>query len=162
LTRLSEKRDVQDALVNYLIGIGEQVEGVIQRLRDRQISVQATLEQLSDLAEEAVTARAQQAESDLSSGEFALYWVLKGQGVASPEAAARAVHRILAEHPGWPYNADLERKVRLESYKVLKLPPQKAIREAPSEMQAEIRRASDLKETVDNLLRMQRMVAHVG
>jgi len=146
----------------YLISIGEQVEGVIQRLRDRQISVQATLEQLSNLAEEAVTARAQQAESDLSSGEFALYWVLKGQGVASPEAAARAVHRILAEHPGWPYNADLERKVRLESYKVLKLPPQKAIREAPSEMQAEIRRASDLKETVDNLLRMQRMVAHVG
>jgi type I restriction enzyme R subunit len=142
----------------YLISIGEQVEAVIQRLQDRQISVQAALEQLGDLAEEAVTAEAQQAESDLTSGEFALYWVLKGQGVASPEAAARTAHRILAEHPGWPYNAGLERKVRLELYKVLKL-PQRVLREQ-SEMQAEARRASALKETVDNLLRMQRMVAH--
>jgi type I restriction enzyme R subunit len=144
----------------YLISIGEQVEAVIQRLQDRQISVQAALEQLGDLAEEAVAAKAQQAESDLTSGEFALYWVLKGQGVASPETAAQTVHRILAEHPGWPYNAGLERKVRLELYKVLKL-PQRVLREQ-SEMQAEARRASALKETVDNLLRMQRMVAHAA
>ncbi len=144
----------------YLISIGERVEAVIQRLQDRQISVQGALEQLGTLAEEAVTAEAQQAESDLTSGEFALYWVLKGQGVASPDTTARAVHRILAEHPGWPYNAGLERKVRLELYKVLKL-PQRTLREQ-SEMQAEARRASALKETVDNLLRMQRTVAYAG
>jgi type I restriction enzyme R subunit len=140
----------------YLISIGERVEEVVRRLKDRQISVQAALEQLGDLAEEAVTAEAQQAESDLSSGEFALYWVLKGQGAVSPDTTARAVHRVLAEHPGWPYNAGLERKVRLELYKMLKL-PQRTLREQ-SEMQAEARRASALKETVDNLLRMQRTV----
>ena len=81
--------------------------------------------------------------------------------MADPQTAARAVHRILAEHPGWPYNAGLERKVRLELYKVLKLPPS-AIREAPSEMQAEAQQASALKETVDHLLRMQRTVAHAS
>ena len=144
----------------YLISIGERVEVVIQRLRDRQISVEAVLEQLGDLAEEAVTAEAQQAESDLTRGEFALYWVLKGQGVVGPETAAQTAHRVLAEHPGWPYNAGLERKVRLELYKALRLAPQKAtVREKPGEMSAEVWRASALKETVDNLLRMYRVVA---
>ena len=143
----------------YLISIGERVEVVIQRLRDRQISVEAALEQLGDLAEEAVTAEVQQAESDLSRGEFALYWVLKGQGVVSPDTAAQAAHRVLAEHPGWPYNAGLERKVRLELYKTLNLPLRGAVREKVEPMQAELRRASALKETVDNLLRMYRVVA---
>ncbi|TEU15356.1 MAG: HsdR family type I site-specific deoxyribonuclease, partial [Anaerolineales bacterium] len=145
----------------YLISIGERVEEVIQRLKDRQISVQAALEQLGDLAEEAVTAEAQQAESDLSSGEFALYWVLKGQGVVSPDTTARAVHRVLAEHPGWPYNAGLERKVRAELYKLL-LPSYKIVREKRSEKRAETRRPSTLKETVDSLLRMQRTVAYAA
>jgi len=145
----------------YLISIGEQVEEVIQRLKDRQISVQAALEQLGALAEEAVTAESEQAGSDLTSGEFALYWVLKGQGVTSPEAAARTAHQVLAEHPGWPYNAGLERKVRAELYKLL-MPSQKAVSEKRGEMRAETRRPSTLRETVDNLLRMQRMVAYAA
>ncbi|MGA9350825.1 MAG: HsdR family type I site-specific deoxyribonuclease [Anaerolineae bacterium] len=143
----------------YLISIGERVEEVIQRLRERQISVEAALEQLGALAEEAVTAEAQQAKSDLSSGEFALYWVLKGQGMVSPETAAQAAHRILAEHPGWPYNAGLERKVRTEMYKLLRLPLRRAISEVATEMQADARRAKVLRETVDNLLRMYRVVS---
>jgi len=142
-----------------LISIGERVEVVIQRLRDRQISVEAALEQLGALAEEAVAAEAQQAKSDLTRGEFALYWVLKGQGVVSPDTAAQAAHRILAEHPGWPYNAGLERKVRAEMYKLLRLPLQRAISERVTEMQADARRAKALRETVDNLLRMYRVVA---
>jgi hypothetical protein len=47
----------------------------------------------------------------------------------------------------------------MELYKLLKLPPQRAIREELSEMLAEARRVSALKETVDNLLRMYRVVA---
>ena len=143
----------------YLISIGERVEVVIQRLRDRQISVEAALEQLGALAKEAVTAEAQQAESDLTRGEFALYWVLKGQGVVNPDTAAQAAHRVLAEHPGWPYNAGLQRKVRAEMYKLLRLPLQRAISEGAAEMQANARRVKALRETVDNLLRMYRVVA---
>jgi len=145
----------------YLISIGEEVEAVIQRLRDRQIGVQAALEQLTALTEQAVAAREEQAESDLGSGEFALYWVLRGQGVVSPETTARAVHRILAEHPGWPYNPGLERRVRLELYKILRPQPQpeRVTRDEPAEMQVEARRVSALKETVDHLLRMSRVVA---
>jgi type I restriction enzyme R subunit len=142
----------------YLIPIGERVEAIIRCLRDRQISVEAALEQLGALAEEAVTAEAQQAESDLSRGEFALYWVLRGQGATSPESAAQDAYRILAEHSGWPYNPRLESKARAELYKLLKLPLQRAISEAPTEMQADARRVRALRETVDNLLRMYRVV----
>ena len=144
----------------YLIPIGEQVEKVIQRLRERQISVQAALEQLGDLAEQAVTAAAEQAASDLTGGEFALYWVLKGQSVTSPETTARAANRILAEHPGWPYNTRLESKVRLELYKVLRLRPQgTVIRDKPGERTAEAWQAGVLKETVDAILRMYKAVS---
>jgi hypothetical protein len=49
--------------------------------------------------------------------------------------------------------------VRLELYKVLKLPEPKAVSEQPNQMQAGARQAAALRETVDNLLRMQRVVA---
>jgi type I restriction enzyme R subunit len=141
----------------YLISIGERVERVIQRLQERQISAQVALEQLGALAEEAVTAEAQQAESDLTREEFALYWVLKGQGVTSPESAARDAYRILAEHRGWPYNTGLERKVRVELYKCLRLAPRNGmIAEGDVSYRYETRA---LRETVDNLLRMYRVVA---
>jgi type I restriction enzyme R subunit len=143
----------------YLIPIGEQVEEVIRRLRERQISVQAALEQLGDLTEQAVAAKEEQAGSNLTSGEFALYWVLKGQGVVEPETTAQAAYRILAEHPGWPYNAGLERQVRLALYKVLRLRSRRtAVREEPGEVRAAAWRAGALKETVDAVLRMHRVV----
>jgi len=144
----------------YLIPLGEQVEEVIRRLRERQISVQAALERLEGLAEQAVEAREEQARSDLSNEEFALCWVLKGQGVADPEETARTVHRILAEHPGWAYNPRVKGEVRLELYKVLMPRLQgTAIRERPSEVTAVVRHSGTLKETVDAILRMARVVA---
>ncbi|MBC7249687.1 MAG: HsdR family type I site-specific deoxyribonuclease [Anaerolineae bacterium] len=141
----------------YLLSIAERVEEVIRRLRERQISVQAALEQLTVLTEQAVAGKEEQAASELSSGEFALYWVLKGQGVNNPQATARTVHRLLAEHAGWPYNTGLERQVRLELYKVLKLQPRTdAIGEPRGETTGDWQ-AGLLKETVEAVLRMYRM-----
>ncbi|RMF27716.1 MAG: DUF3387 domain-containing protein [Chloroflexi bacterium] len=143
----------------YLISIGEQVEEIIRRLRERQISVQAALEQLTALSEQVVAAQEEQAESDLSSAEFAIYWVLKAQSIPDPEAVARDLHETLIEHPGWPHNPRLEQEVRTALYKRLIPPPQKAVSEAAGPMQAEIRRVRLLKETVDAVLRVARAVA---
>ncbi len=118
--------------------------------------MQAALERLEVLAEQAVAAEEEQAESDLSSEEFGLYWVLKGKDAPNPKGAARAAQRILAAYPGWPYNAVLERKVRLELYKILNPPLRKGVAEAPGPMWAEARRAGLLKETVDAILRQAR------
>jgi len=86
----------------YLIPLGEQVEEVIRRLRERLISVQTALEQLNGLTEQSVAAEAEQAESDLSGEEFALYWVLKGQRVPDPKEAARTVQQTWPSIPADP------------------------------------------------------------
>ncbi len=138
----------------YLISIGEQVEAIIRRLRERQISVESALAQLEALAEDATKAHEQQARSDMNSGEFALYWVLKGQTVVEPERMAREVYRILLEHPGWPYNPRLESAVRRELYKLVKLPP-RTLAEAGEDGPP----VRNLVEVVNNVLRMHRMLA---
>ncbi|TET94710.1 MAG: type I restriction endonuclease subunit R [Dehalococcoidia bacterium] len=148
----------------YLISIGEQVEEVIRRLRERQISVQAALEQMTALTGDTVAAEAEQAESDLQSGEFALYWVLKGQGIAAPKKTARQVHAVLDSHPGWAYNPKVKSTVRLQLYKVLSPQVGQRVRrsvigEEPGPMSAQAKHAAALKVTVDALLRMNKVVS---
>jgi len=126
----------------YLIPIGEQVEAVIQRLRDKQISVQTALQQMTGLGKQTAAAEEEQAQSEMGSVEFALYWVLKGQGFEGPEALAGQVRAALAEHPGWAYNAKQERPLRMELYGILSPHIGKA------------KKAATLKTTVDALLRM--------
>ncbi|MBN1890005.1 MAG: hypothetical protein JW850_18560, partial [Thermoflexales bacterium] len=86
----------------YLISIGEQVETIIRLLRERQISVEVALAQVQGKVDQALTAQEEQIASDLAPGEFALFWVLKGQGIPQPKQTAQAVHRVLESHPSWP------------------------------------------------------------
>ncbi len=129
----------------YLISIGEEVEEIIRRLRDRQNSVQASLNQLLDCAEQIHAAEEEQADSGLPGDSFALFWVLRGEGYQDAEALAEQVYGVLAAHETWPYSLAVERQVRLELYKLLSGSHGKGV--------------DALKETVDNLLKMHRMVA---
>ncbi len=128
----------------YLISIGEEVEAIIERLRQRQISAQAALQQVQARTAEAVEAEAEQRRSNLPGMAFAFAWVLRGLGVpeAGAEAQAQHVGAILARYPGWPYSAKIERAARIELYKTLK-------DQVP---------ATQLKPAVDNLLKMHRTV----
>jgi type I restriction enzyme R subunit len=128
----------------YLISLSEKVEEVLLRLRDRQISVQAALEQLTGLAEQAHAAREEQEASGLPGNSFALFWVLRAQGVNNAEALTEQIHSLLSDNAAWPYNPEIERRVRLQLYKLL-AGPQGGDAEA-------------LKETVDNLLKMHRIL----
>lgn len=126
--------------------IGDQVEAVIRGLRDQQISTQTALEQLTDLAKDAAAAEEEQKEHDVDPSEFALYWVLKGQGFDSPEEIARQAREEMAHFPAWAYDSKQESRVRLKLYKLL-----------TPDVTAEDR-ASVLKDTVDALLRTSRVV----
>ncbi|HEY76397.1 MAG TPA: HsdR family type I site-specific deoxyribonuclease [Thermoflexia bacterium] len=141
----------------YLISIGEQVEEIIRRLRERQISVQTALEQLTALSEQTAAAQEEQTEVGLNNTEFAIYWVLKAQGIPGPEAAAREIHRILAQHPGWPYNRRLERAVRAALYRTLSPPPQRAVRDGAKPGYIRTPKVEQLKKTVDAILRVARI-----
>ena len=130
----------------YLISIGEEVERVIQNLRDQQISTQSALKQLTDLAEKTVAAEEEQESREIDPGEFALYWVLKGQDFDKPEEIARQAREEMAHYPAWPYDSKQERTVRLSLYKLLM--PHIEVQD----------KADALKSTVDALLRMGKVV----
>jgi type I restriction enzyme R subunit len=137
----------------YLISIGAQVEDIIRRLHERQISVQTALEQLQAQASQASAAHEEQTASGLAGGEFAVFWVLKGQGVLGPDKAAQAVQKVLDAHPTWPYNARLEAVVRRELYKVIELPAKAAADRAEDGPPV-----GGLVEVVNNVLRMHKML----
>jgi len=132
----------------YLFSLAERVEEVIQKLHDRQVSTQTALYTLSGLVESTASAQEEQVESGMDAAKYALYWVLRGQGLPDADAEARAgdVEQVLLEHPGWAYNPEQERAAHLRLYAVL----------APH-IQAE-NKAKALKEIVTAMLRMRRMV----
>ena len=117
---------------------------IIQKLRERQISAQMALEQLQSKADEAIQAEAEQQRSDLPGKAFAFLWVLRGYGMPDAEAKAQEIEGILDTYPGWPYSEKIERTVRTELYRALKDQGQGG--------------AEQLKEIVDNLLKMHRTV----
>lgn len=57
--------------------------------------------------------------SDLSAEAFAVAFVLKREGIAEAEPAARQVADAFEQHPHWQTSADQERGVRLALYKAL-------------------------------------------
>lgn len=68
----------------------------------------------------------------------------------SHSSSARQAQAIVDGHPGWQYNSKQEAAVRRELYKIVKLETT-AVREGESPARA-------MREVVDNLLRMSRMV----
>lgn len=105
----------------YLLSIGEEVEAVVQALRDRMISAESALSQLLEKANQMQQASDEQQEVGLDGGEFAFYWVLKGQGVEEPEKTAAAIHALLARYPGWDYDQRLQMVVKRELYKLIRV-----------------------------------------
>jgi len=141
----------------YLISIGEQVEAIIRRLHERQISVQAALQQLQAKSSQVMAVQEEQATSDLTPGEFAVFCVLRGYKVLEPHKTAQAVQKILDARPNWPYNAKLESTVRLELYKLINLPAS-AKRGAAADRGEEDVSVAQRVETVNDVLRMHRML----
>jgi hypothetical protein len=128
----------------HLVSLVDEVEAILQRLRDRQISVELALQQAQEKAEEIVAAEEEQAKSDLPGQSFAFMWVLRGYGVADAEGKAKEIDAILDAYPNWLYSAKLEQAVRLRLFKALK-----------DEVAGDVPR---LVEAVDNLLKMHRTV----
>jgi hypothetical protein len=84
----------------------------------------------------------------MNAGTYALFWVLKGQGVPAAEAKTLAdgIEQVLDAHPGWAYNDGQERAARMKLYKLLM-----------GHIEAEDRAAA-LKATVDAMLDVRRVM----
>jgi type I restriction enzyme R subunit len=103
----------------YLIPIADEIEAIIQKLRERQISVTEALQATEVQAERIVQAAAERQQSSLEDKAFALSLVLRGHGLTNADVLALEAQQTIDQFPGWPYNDKMKAEVRLALYKLL-------------------------------------------
>jgi len=103
----------------HLIPIGDRAEQVVKVFQERQLETQKALEELERLLKEAEDAEAERAASGLSSESFAVYWLLKHDGVAGASEVAQRTGEALARYPHWQTSEHQEMEVRKALYKAL-------------------------------------------
>jgi len=103
----------------YLVSIGEKAELIAKLYKERQRNTQETLEALKSLVEEINAARKEQAEKNMTSEIFSVYWLFKNEGVVNPEGKALQMETVLNRFPHWRNSEKHEREVKRELYKIL-------------------------------------------
>jgi type I restriction enzyme R subunit len=144
----------------FLIPIADEVEEIIQRLKDRQISAAEALKDLEVKTEQAIQAGEERQKSSLEDRAFAFSLVLKSHGLGDVESMALAAQEIIDKYPGWPYNERMQSEVRMSLYRLLMQPPSQ-VAEERADYKAAGQGVSDvnrLKQIVDDLLRMSDLV----
>jgi len=126
----------------YLLSISEEIEKIITQLKERQISVENALQELTKLAEQIAASEEEQARSGLSKEEFSIFWILRSHEVSKPETVAGKIYKEIEEHKEWPYNEKIERSLRRNLYKLL-------LKATPK---------NQLVELVNNLLKMHKIL----
>lgn len=103
----------------YLLGIGDKAEQIAQAFEDRQKTTQETLEELRKLIQEILQARKERDDSELSAESFAVYWLLKKEGIEQADAVAKAAGDAFKQYPHWQTSSHQEQEVRKSFYKAL-------------------------------------------
>lgn len=133
----------------FLLSIAEEVEEVIEQLRQRQIGIETALAALQDKAEKVVRTEDERANSPLDNLAFSLRMVLRASDLAAldddgMDALAEEMSAYLRDNEGWRYNERLKSQVRLALYRWV----------LPCIQPFDAGRANTI---VDNLLKMQRI-----
>jgi len=71
------------------------------------------------VSEEMVSARKEQAEKDMPSEVFSVYWILRNDGIENPEKKANMMREVFQRYPHWRKSEAHEREVKREMYKIL-------------------------------------------
>jgi type I restriction enzyme R subunit len=103
----------------YLFSIGDKAEAIAQAFEDRQMTTQATLEELRRLIQEITEARRERDATQHSAESFAVFWLLKKEGIAQADAVAKAASQAFEQHPHWQTSSHQEQEVRKAFYKAL-------------------------------------------
>ena len=126
----------------YLISIGDRAEEVAQAFEQRQMDAQQALEVLDRLIQEQREAEKERETTALSPEAFAVFYVLKTDGVKEPLKAARAVEVAFTNHPHWQTSDHEEQEVRRALYKSLLDSGIEAVVEVASKLMRLLRRTT--------------------
>ena len=125
----------------YLISIGDRADEIAVAFEDRQMETQKALEELDRLIRAAREAQKLKNETRLSPEAFAVFYVLKLDGVKDPLQAARSVEAAFEQHPHWQTSEAQEREVRKSIFKALIDAGVEAIAEVADKLMKLLRRA---------------------
>jgi len=103
----------------YLLSIGEKAEQIAASFEDWQQNTQGTLAGLEKLLQEIIDARKEREATQLSAESFAVFWLLKKQGVDKADEVAKAAAESFEQNPHWQTSSHQEQEVRKSFYKAL-------------------------------------------
>lgn len=103
----------------FLISIGERAEAIVQAFEERQATTQEALRQLQLLVEEYREAREKQEKTDLSPEAFAVFWLLRREGIDRAEMVARQAAEAFERNPHWHWSSEQERGLLIALFKAL-------------------------------------------
>jgi type I restriction enzyme R subunit len=126
----------------YLISIGDRAEEIAEAFESRQMTTQQALDLLEKLIAQLKAAERDRDATGLSPEAFAVFYVLKTDGVGDPLKAAQAVEAAFQQHPHWQTSEHQEQDVRRSIYKALIDAGIEAVVEVATKLMKLLRRAS--------------------
>jgi type I restriction enzyme R subunit len=126
----------------YLISIGDRAEEIAEAFESRQMTTQQALDLLEKLIAQLKAAEKDRDATGLSPEAFAVFYVLKTDGVGDPLKAAQAVEAAFQQHPHWQTSEHQEQDVRRSIYKALIDAGIEAVVEVATKLMKLLRRAS--------------------
>lgn len=126
----------------YLISIGDRAEEIARAFEDRQMTSQQALDALDRLIQQIKEAEKERAATDLSPEAFAVFYVLKSDGIKEPLGVAKQVEQAFGEYPHWQVSERQEQDVRRALYKALIDAGVEAVVEIASKLMKLLRRAT--------------------
>jgi len=103
----------------YLIPIGERAEQIARAFEERQITTKETLQQLQFQIQDCIEGEKAKQQSDLSPEGFAVFWLLKREGVEKADAVARQAATAFEQFPYWENSGEQKRGLRIALFKAL-------------------------------------------
>ena len=126
----------------YLISIGDRAQEIAEAFESRQMTTQQALDLLEKLIAQLKAAEKDRDATGLSPEAFAVFYVLKSDGVKDPLKAAQAVEAAFQQYPHWQTSEHQEQDVRRSIYKALIDAGIEAVVEVATKLMKLLRRAS--------------------
>ncbi|MBX6773066.1 MAG: HsdR family type I site-specific deoxyribonuclease [Chloroflexi bacterium] len=111
--------DELGAQAPYLLSIGERAEEIAKAFEERQATTQEILQKIEQLLQEVKQAEETRQQMAISPEGFAVFWLLRGAGVAEPTVAAREAATAFEQYPHWRTSSAQERDLRIALIQVL-------------------------------------------
>src|SRR5207248_11742548 len=103
----------------YLIPIAERAAHVLELFEDKQLSTIDALKELERALEEFNAAQRELKEKGFDLNAFAIYWILRRQGISAAEELTPQIDDLFRQFPNYRESPNERRDLKAELYKLL-------------------------------------------